>query len=177
VTGTLAELALLFGQLSLLMFGGGPSILPEMQRQVTEVHGWLTPREFAALFALAQASPGPNMLVVALIGWRVAGVAGALMAFGSLCAPSSVLTYVIASLWYRFRDKPWRRVIQRGLVPVTTGLIGAGAAILAATTTIGWRTALLTAVAAAVLTATRINPLVVLAAGAAAGASGLIAQG
>lgn len=174
MNGPLLDLALVFGQLSLLMFGGGPSILPEMQRQVTEVHGWITPQEFASLFALAQASPGPNMLVVALIGWRVAGVAGALIAFGSLCAPSSVLTYFVAALWYRFRDKAWRRVIQIGLVPVTTGLIGAGAAILATTTTMDWRTALLTGIATVVLTATRVHPLAVLAVGAAAGASGLL---
>lgn len=174
MTQALTDLALLFGQLSLLMFGGGPTILPEMQRQVTEVHGWLTPREFAALFALAQASPGPNMLVVALIGWRVAGVAGALVAFGSLCAPSSVLTYVVARLWDRFRGKPWRRIIQLGLAPVTTGLIGAGAAVLTIATTVDWRTALLTAVAAGLLTATRVHPLAVLAAGALIGASGLL---
>ncbi len=170
----LVELALLFGQLSLLMFGGGPTILPEMQRQVTEVHAWLTPREFAALFALAQASPGPNMLVVALIGWRVAGVAGALVAFGAICAPSSVLTYFAAAAWYRFRDKAWRKVIQVGLVPVTTGLIGAGAVILAATTTLDWRTGLLTGVATVVLTATRIHPLAVLVVGAGVGVSGLL---
>jgi len=174
MSGTLADLAVLFGHLSLLMFGGGPTILPEMQRQVTEVHGWLTPREFAALFALAQASPGPNMLIVALIGWRVAGVAGALVAFGSLCAPSSVLTYIVARLWDRFRGKPWRRVIQIGLAPVTTGLIGAGAAVLAMATTVDWRTALLTAVAAGILTATRVHPLAVLAAGALVGMSGLL---
>lgn len=174
MTQALVDLALLFGQLSLLMFGGGPTILPEMQRQVTEVHGWLTPREFASLFALAQASPGPNMLVVALIGWRVAGVAGTLVAFGSLCAPSSVLTYVVARLWDRFRGKPWRRIIQVGLAPVTTGLIGAGAGILALATTIDWRTAVLTAVAAGLLTATRIHPLAVLAAGALVGMSGLL---
>ena len=53
MSGQLLDLSLLFGHLSLLMFGGGPTILPEMQRQVTEVHGWLTPQEFAALFALA----------------------------------------------------------------------------------------------------------------------------
>ncbi len=171
---SLAELALLFGHLSLLMFGGGPSILPELQRQVTEVHGWVTAQEFAALFALAQASPGPNMLVVALIGWRVAGLAGALVAFASLCAPSSLLTFVTAGLWYRFRTAPWRRTVQAGLVPVTAGLIMAGALILSQTTTLGWRTGLLTAAGTAALLGTRLHPLALLAAGAVLGASGLL---
>ena len=75
--GTLLALAAIFAQLSLLAFGGGNTILPEMQRQVTQVHPWLTPQEFAALFALAQAAPGPNMLISTLIGWRIAGLAGA----------------------------------------------------------------------------------------------------
>lgn len=63
----LATLALVFMQLSLLAFGGTNSVLPEMQRQVVQVHSWLSPHEFAALFALAQAAPGPNMLVVTLL--------------------------------------------------------------------------------------------------------------
>ncbi len=177
VSGQLLDLSLLFGHLSLLMFGGGPTILPEMQRQVTEVHGWLTPQEFAALFALAQASPGPNMLVVALVGWRVAGLAGALVAFGSLCAPSSLLTYVLARLWERFKTRPWRRMIQAGLAPVTIGLIVAGAFVLSASTTLGWRTGLLTLGATVALTVSRVHPLVVLGLGAAAGVLGLLDGG
>lgn len=172
--GPLAELALIFGQLSLLAFGGGVSVLPEMQRQVIEVHPWLTAAEFASLFALAQASPGPNMLVVVLIGWRVSGLAGAFVAMGALCLPSSLLTYFTARLWDRFRNAGWRRSVQAGLVPVTAGLITASAIMLSMTTITGWPTFLLTAVATAVLTATRLHPLIVLAAAAALGAAGLL---
>ncbi|MGE4044701.1 MAG: chromate transporter, partial [Acetobacteraceae bacterium] len=150
MTGSpLVDLALVFAQLSLLAFGGGVTILPEMQRQVTEVHGWLTPRDFASLFALAQASPGPNMLVVELIGWRVSGFAGAVVAIGAMCLPTSLLTYFTARMWDRFRNASWRRTVQLGLAPVTAGLITAGALLLAATTTINWQTAVLTAVATA----------------------------
>lgn len=170
----LVELALIFGQLSLLAFGGGVSVLPEMQRQVIEVHPWLTAAEFASLFALAQASPGPNMLVVVLIGWRVSGLPGAFVAIGALCLPSSLLTYFSARLWDRFRNAGWRRSVQAGLVPVTAGLITAGAIMLTITTTTGWRTFLLTAAATAIFTATRLHPLIVLAAAATAGALGML---
>ena len=170
----LTELALIFGQLSLLAFGGGVSVLPEMQRQVIEVHPWLTPAEFASLFALAQASPGPNMLVVVLIGWRVSGLPGAFVAIGALCLPSSLLTYFAAKLWDRFRGAGWRRAVQDGLVPVTAGLITAGAIMLTTTTTTGWPTFLLTAAATAVFTATQLHPLIVLAAAAALGAAGVL---
>jgi chromate transporter len=170
----LAALGAVFAQLSLQAFGGGNSILPEMLRQVTAVHPWLTASEFAALYALAQAAPGPNMLVSTLIGWRVAGVPGALVATGALCAPSSLLTFVTSGLWTRFRSKPWRAAIQVGLMPVTAGLVMAGAALLIETTSRGWRTAALTAVATVLFLATRVHPILVLAAAAALGASGAL---
>ena len=170
----LPALATLFAQLSLVAVGGGNTILPEMQRQVVSGHGWMTGQEFAALYALAQAAPGPNMLVSTLIGWRVAGLPGALVATGSLCAPSSVLTYFVSGAWHRFREARWRRVLQAGLVPVTVGLIMSGAALLTEATSRNWRFAALTGVATLVLLATRLNPLAVLASGAALGVLGLL---
>lgn len=170
----LPALAALFGELSLLAVGGGNTILPEMQRQVVDVHGWMTPQEFAAMYALAQAAPGPNMLVSTLIGWRVAGLPGALVATVSLCAPSSLLTFGVSGAWERFRQAPWRRVVQAGLTPVTVGLVMAGAAFLAQATSAGWRHGVLTAAAAAILLFTRLNPLVPLALGGLLGALGLL---
>jgi chromate transporter len=170
----LASLAAVFSQLSLLAFGGGTSVLGEMQRQAVDVHGWMSAQDFAALYALAQAAPGPNMLVVTLIGWRVAGLPGALVATAALCAPSSVLTYVTSGVWYRFRDAAWRRIGQAGLVPVTAGLIMGGAGLLARTTSATWPTALLTAAALALFLTTRLHPLIVLAAAAALGALGVV---
>jgi chromate transporter len=171
---TLVSLALVFMQLSLLAFGGTNSVLPEMQRQVVQVHPWLTAQEFAALFALAQAAPGPNMLVVTLIGWRVAALPGALITTLRVAGPSSVLTFFGYRLWYRFRDARWRRMIQRGLVPVTAGLVLASAALLIQTTSAEWGTAAITLPATALLLFTRVHPLLVLAAAAALGAAGLV---
>ncbi len=170
----LGALAGTFAQLSLLAFGGGASVLPEMQRQVVQVHPWMSAREFASLYALAQAAPGPNMLVSTLIGWQVAGLPGALVATGALCAPSSALTYVCAGLWDRMRGKPWRVWVQAGIMPVTAGLVMTGAATLVETTAHGWRMAALIAVATAVFLLSRLNPLLVLAAAAALGAVGAL---
>jgi len=69
----LADLALTFGVLSLIAFGGMPSVMPEMQRLVVDVKGWTTHAQFIQLFAIAQAAPGPNVLIVSLIGWKAAG--------------------------------------------------------------------------------------------------------
>lgn len=174
MSATLTALMLIFAQLSLLAFGGVNTVLTEMQRQVVQVHPWMTTGEFAALFALAQAAPGPNMLISTLIGWRVAGLPGALVATASLCAPSSLLTFASAHIWYRFRDATWRRLVQRGLVPVTAGLLMASAVLLAESTTTGWTTALLTAVATVVFVRTKLHPLIVLGAGAVLGVLGLV---
>lgn len=171
---TLAVLAAVFGELSLLAFGGTNSLLPEMQRQVVALHGWLTAQQFAALFALAQAAPGPNMLVVTLIGWRVAGLPGALVTTLSVSTPSSVLAYIGGHLWYRFRDAAWRRAVQAGLMPVTAGLVMASAAVLIRTTATGWGTAAVTLAATALFLFTRVHPLLVLAAAAVLGAAGVL---
>ena len=174
MTTAVATLALVFMQFSLLAFGGTNSVIPEMQRQVVEVHHWLTAREFASLFALAQAAPGPNMLVATLIGWRVAALPGALATTLGVAAPSSVVTFFVYRIWHRFRDAEWRRLLQRGLMPVTAGLLIPSAALLISTTSTHWGTAAVTVVATILLLFTRIHPLLVLATAAASGASGIL---
>ena len=166
----IATLASVFGQLSILAVGGTIPVLPELQRQIVDVHHFMNHTDFAALFALAQAAPGPNMMVATLIGWRVAGPAGALVATGSLIGPSSLLTYVTVHVWQRFRDRPWRRIIQSGLTPVTMGLLAAGAALLAFVTTTGVVTGLITLVTVIVLLRSRVHPLWMLGLGAVLGA-------
>ncbi len=169
----LLALALLFAELSLLAFGGGPTVLPEMQRRVVEVHGWMTAAQFTALFGLAQAAPGPNMMVVTLLGWRVGGFWGALVATVAMFGPSSLVTGVALRVWDRFRLAPWRRAVQAGLVPVTAGLVAAGAALIASTAAATPALAGVTAVAAVLSIATRLHPLWLLGAGAAFGLLGV----
>ena len=166
----IGHLAGIFAQLSILAVGGVAPVLPEMQRQVVDVRGYMDRATFADLFALAQAAPGPNMMVSTLVGWRVAGLPGALAATAGMIGPSSVLTFGMVKLWHRFRERTWRRLVQAGLVPVTVGLVGAGAALLAASTTHGWVTGAITVLGAALLVLTKLHPLAVLAAGALIGA-------
>lgn len=170
----LPALAAAFGQVSLIAVGGVISVIPEIQRQVVELHGWMDPRLFGALFALAQAAPGPNMLLVTLVGWHVAGLAGALVATGALVLPASLLAYVTSSLWRRFRDWPWLREIQRGLNAVSVGLIAAAAVLLGRAAAVSSMAMAILAVSAVLLTTTRIHPLWVLGASAALGALELV---
>ena len=165
----LIALALIFAELSVLGFGGGNTILPEMQRQVVDIHGWMTAQQFSALFALAQAAPGPNMMIAPLIGWQVAGLAGLAVTTIATFGPSSILIGVVMGLWRRFKDKPWRRVVQDGLVPITVGLVSASAAVLATTSDTSWGLAAITAVAAVLGMVKRVYPLLVLLGGAVGG--------
>lgn len=173
MSAAVVALAVLFGQLSLLAFGGGNTVLPEMQRQVVEVHGWMSAREFGALYALAQAAPGPNMMVIPLIGWHVAGLPGLLASAIANFGPSSLVAGIVLRLWERFRDRPWRALVQAGLIPVTVGLVAASAAIITGTLASSPGLAAIAAASALVLTTTRLHPLAVLAAGAVLGLSGM----
>lgn len=170
----LAELVLTFGVLSLVAFGGMPAVMPEMQRLVVDVNAWTTEKEFIQLFAIAQAAPGPNVLIVSLIGWKAAGLAGALAALLAVCFPAAVLAYWIADLWERFKDSPWRIAIQRAIAPLVVGLTLAGGYVLCTPSVPDWRLWAIAGASAGASLLTRVNPLWILAAGGTLG--GLLLQ-
>lgn len=170
----LVTLAWRFFVLAFLAIGGVNAALPEVHRQVVEVERWMTNGEFAALFAIANAAPGPNLLIVTLVGWHVAGAAGALVATASLAVPTSILVYGVFHLWERFRNSAWRRPVQNGLSAVTVGLIAASAFLLARAADTGWAALAITAATGVASFSTRLNPLWFFAISAAMGAAGLV---
>ena len=89
-SGTLLTMAWTFGLMSLLAIGGANSTIPEMHRVAVDVQHWMSNAQFADMFAISQLSPGPNVLIVTLIGYHVAGIAGALVATFAMCGPSAV---------------------------------------------------------------------------------------
>jgi chromate transporter len=173
-SGAFAALTVQFVILSLIAFGGANAVIPEIQRQSVDVHRWMSGREFAALFAIAQAAPGPNVMIATLVGWKVAGVAGGVVATLAMCGPSCLLVFGVARAWDRFAGNPWREAIGAGLAPVTVGLVVSSAWILSRAADAGWRLALVTAATAATAYFTRLNPLWCLAAGGALGLSGAL---
>ncbi len=169
----LAEIATRFAALSLVAIGGINAILPEIHRVVVDVEGWMTSGEFADLFALAQLAPGPNAMVVSLVGWKVAGVAGALVATIATCGPSSVACYVAWQWADRLRESKMRAIVQRALAPLAIGLILASGYTLARGADRSPGAFVLTLIAAAALTWTRVNPVWVLLVAGVAGLAGL----
>ncbi|RLZ11221.1 chromate transporter [Acinetobacter sp. 2JN-4] len=127
----LLTLAIVFTQLSLVAFGGGNAILPEMQHQVVTVHQWMTAEQFSSLFAMAQAAPGPNMMVVPLVGWHIAGPAGLIVTSIAKFGPSSIITIYALKFWQRFKHHPLRARFEKALKPITVGLVLVSAWLIA----------------------------------------------
>ncbi|HEX5125854.1 MAG TPA: chromate transporter [Rhodocyclaceae bacterium] len=157
------ELFLRFCLLSLMAVGGASATLPEMHRQVVEANSWMSSAEFASLYAITQAAPGPNVLIVSLIGWKLAGMFGALACTIGMCAPSSILAFCVGRLWDRFSYSPWRRAIELGLAPITIGLILSSGCLLIRSTGHGWPIYALAGATAVASYYSRANPLLWLA--------------
>ncbi len=163
----LAALAWTFLRLSFLCLGGGLGALPEMERQVVSVHGWLTAREFVDGYALSQITPGPAMLVTVFVGYRVGGVPGALVGGAAMFLPTSVLTWIITHRWEQLRGRPWAVAIERALAPLGIGLMAAGVYTVARSALVDPLTVALALAAALLLARGWVPPAaVVIAAGA-----------
>jgi chromate transporter len=120
-----------FVWLSLICVGGGLGVIPELQRQVVVRHQWVTAREFVDGYTLAQLTPGPNMLVVAFVGYRAHGVVGGVLATLAMFLPTSLIAIVVTRQWQRLRAHPWAASAERALLPVGIGLSTAGVYTLA----------------------------------------------
>ena len=170
----LLTLAVQFALLSLLAIGGANSTLSEMHRQFVDVTGWLSDRQFTELVAIANAAPGPNVVSVTLIGYQIAGIAGALVATLFMCGPAAAFAFAVSRVFDRFKHSPWRIAIQSGLVPVSIGLIGSTAVILTMAADHNWPAFGVTAATFALTYWTRISPLIPLTLGATIGLAGFL---
>lgn len=172
--GDLLALAGHFALMSFFAIGGANSAVPEMQRLAVEVEGWMSQRQFTDIFAIAQVTPGPNVIIVTLIGYHVAGLAGALVATLAMCGPTCVLAFYLGQVWERFRRAPWRVAIQAGLVPISIGLIAASALVVTSGITHNLVAVAIILAAAVISYTTRLNPLWIFAAAALIGLAGLV---
>jgi chromate transporter len=160
--------------LSAMAIGGTQTVMPDMYRYVVDTHHWITGKQFADAFALAQAAPGPNVMYVTLIGWQVAGWIGAIATTLALVLPATAGTLLVMRLSARNPDAPFGRAIRSGLAPIAIGLTLSSGWILMGSVNQDWRGYLITALTVVILMRTRLNPLWLIAAGAAAGVAGLV---
>lgn len=168
------ELFLQFALLSLVAFGGATALLPEMHRVVVEHHHWLDDATFTHLYAIAQAAPGPNVLVVSLIGWEVAGLPGALATTLAMCLPMSVLIYLLIDRWEGFAGLRWQKAISLGVAPLAVGLIFSGATLITQAAGLGMWAWFLVLGVMGISLKSKLHPLWLIAIGAMLGGFGLL---
>jgi chromate transporter len=169
--GLTAHLAML----SSISFGGFPTVMPDVRDFVVADHGWMTDQDFTNFFALAQAVPGPNMiLMMSFVGWKVWGIPGALASALATFGPPSAIYLAAYRLWDRFRAAPWQRIVRIGLVPVTVGLVIGSGTLMARAADATWPAAAVTVAAAVLMLRTATNPLLILLASGALGGLGLL---
>lgn len=165
----LPALIWVFAYLSLLTVGGGLAAFPELKYLTVDVYHWLSVTQLIHLYSLGQVAPGPNMMMVAAVGERVAGVAGAVTVVIAFFGPTGLVTLWTGRLWRRLEGWRWRESVQRGLAPVSVGLLLAGSISLAKGALTGWTGVGVAAAVFALLMSTRINPAVLVVCGAVVG--------
>lgn len=167
------QICLVFGTASLLSIGGGNSVVPEIELQAVANH-WLSRAQFADLFAIAQAAPGPSILIVTLVGYSAAGVLGAVLATVAMVLPAGVLVFICARSWQRAASAPWRVAFEHGMAPIAVGLVAASGIIIARGADQSAAQLALTVLATVIFCTTKVSPVVVVAAAGLVGWLGLV---
>jgi chromate transporter len=125
--GLALSLSFIFLRIGAVTFGGGFVMIPEIEAEVVNSHHWLTHQEFADATALGQITPGPVLIMATFVGYRVAGILGAL--FSTICVflPSFLMTIAAGSSFKRFRANRQMQAFLRGVAPAVAGLLVAAA--------------------------------------------------
>jgi len=157
---TLIVIIILFSLLSLIALGGGNAVIPPMFNHAVKHMHWLTPQEFVHAFALARAMPGPSTQIAAIVGFKAAGVFGAVLATLCMFVPSSTLMYFSSKAWVHWRGRPWQVLIEAGLAPVGIGLIAAASVMLGRHSWTDWVLVCIGTATFLVTILTKLNPLI-----------------
>jgi chromate transporter len=163
-----------FLAMSMLAIGGAIAVAPEIHRYIVDERHWIDDAQFSAAIALAQAAPGPNLLFVPVIGHAIAGLPGALVALVGILIPSTTLAMAASRWGQKRRETIGVRAFVAGMAPVTIGLLLSAGTVLSAPYTAKPSAWAVIALAVALSARTRINPVWLIAAGAAVGAMGFV---
>ena len=155
------QLALTFGFLSLMAVGGGTAVLPEMQTLLAQQFH-VTHTQFVHIYSIGQVAPGPNMLMVLIIGFKIAGLLGAGVVLLAFFVPSSILCFYAGRIWNHFANNPWRRAVQNALEPISIGLMASGVYAVAKASLVDPATVGLSLISLYLILRTKVNPVFVI---------------
>jgi len=158
-----------FAYLSILTVGGGMAAFPEMKVLTVEVHKWLTFPQLIHIYSVGQMAPGPNMMMIVVIGQWAGGVLGAVATLLAFFGPTALLAFVVAKAWRKLEKWPWRTSIQQGLAPVSIGLLLAGCFSMAKGAITGLETGTIAVATLLILLQYKINPALLVVGGAVVG--------
>ena len=158
-----------FAYLSILTVGGGMAAFPEMKILTVDVHQWLTFPQLIHLYSVGQMAPGPNMMMIVSIGQWAGGILGAIAVLAAFFGPTAVLAFMVAKAWKKLEKWPWRTSIQRGLAPVSIGLLLAGCFSMAKGAITGTETAAIAVAVLLILLQYKVNPALLVLASAGVG--------
>jgi chromate transporter len=158
-----------FAYLSILTVGGGMAAFPEMKILTVDVHQWLTFPQLIHLYSVGQMAPGPNMMMIVSIGQWAGGILGAIAVLAAFFGPTAVLAFMVAKAWKKLEKWPWRTSIQRGLAPVSIGLLLAGCFSMARGAITGTETAAIAVAVLLILMQYKVNPALLVLASAGVG--------
>ena len=117
------NLARIFSNMSLTLFGGGYVFIPYLDKIIVEQLGWLTQREFIDSIAMGQITPGPILITATFIGYKINGIFGAFIATISIFLPSSVIIIFFSRVYYFFKKNAFFKIVIKGFKIGIIGLI------------------------------------------------------
>ncbi len=119
------QLFLAFFRVGILGYGGGPSSIPLVHKEVVDKYKWLDDEEFSDILALGNALPGPIATKMAgYIGWRVGGFLGMLNAIIASVVPTIIMMIMLLTVLNVYKDKPWVQGMSKAVVPVVGVMLG-----------------------------------------------------
>jgi chromate transporter len=158
----LLRLALVFGKIGAVVFGGGFVMIPFIQREVVQHYGWLTQQQFVDAIALGQITPGPILISATFIGYKVQGLTGAVVATLAVFLPSFLMTALAARQMMRLRRNPRVGGFIRGVLPAVVAMLLVAAITIARSTVwFDWRLLLLMVVALILLVRYKVDAVYV----------------
>lgn len=157
---TLLKLFVSFLKIGAFSFGGGYAMLPLIEKETIEIHGWLTAKEFIDILAVVEMTPGPIAINSAtFLGYKVAGVWGSVVATIGVVLPSIVIILIIAHFLSKFKDSPYVDWAFRGIRPVVLGLIVSASITVARNAFIDVKSVIITVVLFYFLAFKKLHPI------------------
>ena len=167
----LSDIGAFFFTVGAFTFGGGITMLAFVQEQVVNQLHWLTPQEFLDGLALGQLTPGPILMLAAYVGYKLCGIAGAIVGGFAIFLPSFILMLSVLPVLARFKDQRWIKSAMKGISGAVIGVLAVALAQMAPHAAPDAFTAFLVALTIVAMLWWRAGPLPLMLGGAYIGAT------